>query len=173
MCTVLHGFFHDRNRGAIVFANNMKGHDGVFLLGYLLKNSIVPQNLIYSGSKIMYFRVQRGLDIRVLNSLNFFQLPLASLPASFGLSPESQEDVLRKGYFPHFFNTSENFNYVGPYPDADYYGADSMSTKDKAQFLLWLEEKKAANTTFDFAKEIDAYCKSDVTIYRQACLKCH
>ena len=66
--------------------------------------------IIYSGSKIMYMSVGRGLDIRLLDSLNFLPMKLAALPKAFGL----QE--LKKGWFPHFFNTKENQQYVGLFP---------------------------------------------------------
>lgn len=99
-------------------------HEGLwwvfFLLEYLLASSIIPK-IIYAGSKIMYSHVQRGLNIRILDSLNFLPMRLADLPKAFGLRE------LKKGYFPHFLNTKGNACYVGSYPAAHFYGCDMMN----------------------------------------------
>ena len=55
------------------------------------------------------------------------------MPKTFDLTE------LAKGYFPHKFNTDENQNYVGPYPDEKYYGYDDMKTSDKEKFEKWYE----------------------------------
>lgn len=46
-----------------------------------------------------------------------------------------------------------------------------MSDKDRSEFLTWYQSKINNNDQFDFAKEIVEYCRSDVKILRQACLK--
>lgn len=33
---------------------------------------------------------------------------------------------MKKGFFPHLYNTEENEYYVGPLPDKKYYGTTSM-----------------------------------------------
>ena len=48
----------------------------------------------------------------------------------------------KKGYCPHFLNTANNLDYVGPYPEPKYYGDDFMSADDRAQFLAWYYEQK-------------------------------
>ncbi|XP_053373006.1 uncharacterized protein LOC128546475 [Mercenaria mercenaria] len=58
---------------------------------------------------------------------------------------------------------------LGPYPEAKFYGHDFMSEKERSDLLAWLSEKK--NDVFDFRKEMLEYCRSDVDILRQACLK--
>jgi hypothetical protein len=73
-------------------------------------------------------------------------MKLSVLPKAFGLTE------LKKGWFPHYFNTSENQTYVGPYPDALYYGHDFMSEKERAELLVWLSERK--NDVFDFKKDL-------------------
>ena len=50
-----------------------------------MKNSIIPEPTIFNGSKIMYMKVGRGLNIRIIDSLNFLPMPLANLPKAFGL----------------------------------------------------------------------------------------
>ncbi|KAL5011991.1 hypothetical protein ScPMuIL_010542 [Solemya velum] len=110
----------------------------------------------------MYLEVGKGLNIQVLDSLNFLPMKLAALPKAFGLKE------LKKGYFPHFFNTTANQKYVGPYPDPHYYGIDYMSVNERREFLTWYDTAK--NDVFDFGKEMLEYCRSDVDILRQACL---
>ena len=155
--------FDEKHQNYTVLAHNMKGFDGYFLLEYLISNSIMPSKISYAGSKIMHFQVERGLNIRVSDSLNFLPMKLAALPKAFGL----QE--LKKGWFPHHFNTKNNQNYVGPFPESSYYGYDYMSDKDRAQFLKWHEDQ--TGNIFDFEKEMLEYCRSDVMILTQACMK--
>ena len=143
--------------------HNMKGYDGYFLLEYLIDQSMRPDKIIYNGSKIMYMTVEKDLHIKVIDSLNFLPMKLSKLPEVFGLKE------LKKGWFPHFFNTRENQRYVGPYPDPKYYGCDVMGNEEREKCLAWLESKE--NCIFDFKKEMLNYCRSDLDILRQACLK--
>ena len=82
--------------------HNMKGYDGYFLLEYLIDQSMLPDKIIYNGSKIMYMTVEKDLHIKVIDSLNFLPMKLSKLPEVFGLKE------IKKGWFPHFFNTREN-----------------------------------------------------------------
>ena len=109
----------------------------------------------------MYMSVERGLHMQVIDSLNFLPTKLSELPEAFGL------EELKKGWFPHHFNTRENQNYVGPYPEAKYYGHNFMGEKEREKLLAWLDERKGE--VFDFRKEMLDYCRSDVDILRQAC----
>jgi hypothetical protein len=92
-------------------------------------------------------------------------MALANFPKTFGLSE------LCKGYFPHLFNRKENQDYVGPIPPEPYYMANGMSTKKRETFLEWYREQRDNNYVFDFAKEIRAYCRSDVDILRRSCME--
>ena len=56
--------------------------------------------------------------------------------------PKSFDLTCKKGYYPHFFNTAENLDYVGPYPEPNFYGADYMSSDERAQFLEWYVEQR-------------------------------
>ena len=40
-------------------------------------------------------------------------MPLRKLPEAFGLQAS-------KSWFPHYFNTKTNLDYVGPIPDTKY-----------------------------------------------------
>ena len=142
--------FTDEHEYFKVVAHNMKGY---FLLEYLIDQSIRPDKIIYNGSKIMYMAVEKDLHIKVIDSLNFLPMKLSQLPKAFGI-PE-----LKTGTFPYYFNTRENQNYVGPYPDAKEYGYDFMSEKERSELVEWLSERENDILVFYFRKEILEYCK--------------
>jgi hypothetical protein len=96
-----------RDKGYTAIARYGKGYDSYFILKYCVENGIKPF-CIYNGSKI--------INLRIIDSSNFVQGPLKNFPKTFGLKE------LKKGYFPHFFNTTENRNYIGKIPDTKYYG---------------------------------------------------
>ena len=148
-----------------VIAHNARGYDSYFIYDYLIANSHTPDPVIFSGSKIMYMRVSTGgMNIRLLDSLNFLPMPLAQLPKSFGL------EELKKGFFPHFFNTPDNQeDILLNLPDMKYYDSDSMSKERRKEFMEWYEIHK--HDTFCFQKEMQEYCISDVDILLQACWK--
>ncbi|KAK3754674.1 hypothetical protein QZH41_004532 [Actinostola sp. cb2023] len=110
------------------------------------------------------------LGIEVKDSLNFISRALRYMPDMFDLEET-------KGYFPHRFNTDATINYGGPYPDAEYYGADFMVEKDRSTFLEWHTAKRAAfdpmnlENCFDLEKEKDVYCEMDVVVLAQAMMK--
>jgi len=79
--------FCETHKFVTAVAHNSKSYDGIFLLNYLVSQRIRPDKIIYNGSKIMYLHVGRGLNIRLIDSLNL--LPMKS----FGLTE------LKKGWF--------------------------------------------------------------------------
>ena len=91
-------------------------------------------------------------------------MPLSKLPKTFGLG-----DGLKKGDFPHHFNVKGNYGYVGKTPALRYYGIDQFNTADREDFIRWHDGVKG--NWFDFEKELLDYCKNDVKILSEACLK--
>ena len=86
---------HKQHKDFTVIAHNARGYDSYFIYDYLIANSHNPDPVIFSGSKIMYMKVPTGgINIRLLDSLNFLPMPLAQLPKSFGLVE------LKKGFSP-------------------------------------------------------------------------
>ena len=73
------------------------------------------------------------MGIKVIDSINFIPMSLSKMPKTFRLNE------LKKGYFPHFFNTPDNQNYIGDYPTANFYGTDFMSVEENVKFLEWHE----------------------------------
>ena len=154
-------FLKERYGGFNFIAHNMKGYDGYFLLDYLCQKKIKPTNVIFTGSKLLYLELKK-LHIQFLDSFNYLPMKLASLPKAFGLTE------LKKGFFPHKFNTTEHFNYVGPIPDKEYFDPDQMMVDNRIAFLQWYEEQ---HYIYDFQKELVEYCRSDVDILMRACIK--
>jgi len=99
----------------------------------------------------------------LIDSFNFLPMALSAMPKAF------DETEFKKGYFPHLFNTQENQNYIGQWPDASFYSPASMSAKSRDAFYKWYNEQKG--NIFDFNKEFLAYRESDVDILRRCCLK--
>lgn len=151
-------------RDSILIAHHAKSFDLYPVLEVLIdRHSIRPSKIIYNGSKIMYMHIAQKLNLTFVDSLNFLPMKLAKIPEAFGL----QE--LCKGYFPHFFNTKANQNYVGPYPELKYYGCDFMSSGERRKLAEWHASKR--NETFNFREEMLQYCRSDVDILRRGCLE--
>jgi len=74
---------------------------------------------------------------------------------------------MQEGLLSSIFNTAENLDYVGLYPEPKFYGAHYISSVERAQFLEWHEEQK--DRIFCHKQELLAYCMDDVNVLRQAC----
>ena len=142
-------------------SHNGKSYDNYFLLAYLIQNGSVPK-IIYNGSKIMMMHLEKGYNIRIIDSSNFLPMRLSALPKAFGLTERS------KGFFPHLFNKSENWNHRGSYPPVEDYGIESMFTAEREEFLKWYNSRQGS---FDFQEQMLVYCRNDVQLLREACLK--
>ncbi|KAM3927741.1 uncharacterized protein RB166_005949 [Leptodactylus fuscus] len=140
--------------GYTFVAHNAGRYDGYFLLCELIKEK-VRVKLITQGGRLLCVTLP-DLKLRFIDSLNFLPMKLSRLPEALGFSGS-------KGHFPHFFNTEENQNYVGPLPAPEYYGVDYMMPSDKKDFLEWYETQKGC--TFDFKAELKSYCKQDVDVF--------
>ncbi|XP_032234852.1 uncharacterized protein LOC116616861 [Nematostella vectensis] len=75
-------------------------------------------------------------------TLNFLQMPLSKLPKAFGF-----DHVTQKGTFPHFFNTPENQDYVGPMPDLSYYDLQGIKEEDARALRAWHQAEVARGTS--------------------------
>lgn len=146
---------------AIVVAHNFKGYDGYMILEELYRQHATNINLIVNGAKILSIDLPQ---IKFIDSMNFFPMALSNFPKTFGLHE------LKKGFFPHFFNTVENQDYVGPIPEVKFYDPDGMSPSRKEEFLKWHEQKVKENYHFDFQQELLTYCQSDVRLLKEGCM---
>lgn len=143
----------------ICIAHNAKSFDGQFILRHLVEKVRIKPEVILNGTKIILMTVE---NVKFIDSLNFMNLPLSSLPQAFSL-PD-----IEKGTFPHRFNRRENENYVGPIPALEEYSPEIMKSGDREKFLAWYAEQR--DVIFNFQEELIKYCKLDVKILRMACL---
>jgi len=125
---------------------------------YHTDNQIVEQ--LRNGCKLLEVKHD---NIRFIDSLSFFQMPLSAFPKTFGLTE------VKKCYFPHKFNTPDNQEYVGPIPAMDYYMAEATSPKGRQEFEKWHKEQHHIQVVFDFQKELVTYCESDVCLLKEGC----
>lgn len=149
--------FSKYHSDTIILAHNAKGYDAVLMYSYLINNAVTPE-VIFNGSKIMHMHIKKGLNIRVVDSINFMAMSLKSLCKAFSIKDET------KGYFPHYFNQVKNADYVDPLPPVRYYGHDSMHADERDEFLIWHKQQRQENKVFDMKVEIEKYCHSDVCI---------
>lgn len=164
-------FTATKNKSTFI-AHNFKGYDG-WLIHNHLKVSFgkKPKKIVLAGQKIMYMKFD---GVRFIDSLNFVQSGLDALPETFGLDTKK----FKKGYFPYKMNTDEFQNYVGNFPDIDKFEPEKMkvSTNHKigvkcdekakckfCDFNRWYESQKHI-TNYNFQKELEEYCISDVDI---------
>jgi len=59
-----------------------------------------------------------------LDSVSFLPFPLRKQPKAYGL-------MTSKSWYPHYFNTEENLEYVSPIPDVSYYGVNEMGVEKR------------------------------------------
>lgn len=146
----------------VLLAHNMGAYDGHFVLKKIIDNanSWKPKVLM-NGNKIIVIESSR---YRFLDSLNFLPTSLSKLPKMFDIP-------VQKGYYPHRFNTSQNYSYIGPMPKPEMYDYDSMNSADRNTFLKWYAEENAKNEIFNNNFELKKYCRIDVYILRMACTK--
>ncbi|XP_074115790.1 uncharacterized protein LOC141538307 [Cotesia typhae] len=133
-------------KNVVCIAHNAKGFDAQFILTELFNRQLSDIDTIMTGTSVTLIELN-SKKIKFIDSLNFISASLSALPKSFGF-----EDKMRKGYFPHFFNSRANQDYIGVMPDKQFYGFNSMSEKstspkksEKQEFLEWrnyLKEKQ-------------------------------
>ena len=66
--------------------------------------------------------------IKFIDSISFLPFPLRKLSSACGLTAA-------KVWYPHYFNTQENLDYVGSIHDPSHYGIDEMSAGERREFL--------------------------------------
>jgi hypothetical protein len=158
--------FSKQFQGYTMIAHNMKAFDGCFLLRYLGENCL-KATPIFAGKKIMSLEV-KSLKIRIIDSFNFLTFSLAQIEDSFGL------ENCTKGYFPHFFAKPSNYSYKGDLPPMETYGHNGMHPKARDKFIEWYLKLAATVTDrpkFDFERDIAIYCRQDVIILKEGCMR--
>jgi hypothetical protein len=156
--------FQKEHKGYTFIAHNGRGYDYKFIIRWVYANTDYQPFVIFAGQKIMYMAIKE-LNVRFIDSLSFITRPLKVFPKIFG------EKELKKGYFPHWFNTKQNWTYIGDMPPKEEFRCDSFNEKDRADFLEWYDEKVKSGYVWNHKKEMEEYCISDVDILRKCCIK--
>ena len=120
----------------------------------------VVEDQLTVGAKVLSFR---SGPIKFIDSLCFLPMPLASFSSTFNLTE------LKKGFFPHLFNTPDHQQYVGRIPDLEFYDPDGMMAKKKEELTRWHADQVRRNVMFNFKQEMIEYCKSDVALLKAGC----
>jgi len=84
------------------------------------------------GTKILSMIVE---NLYFLDSLNFLPMSVKSMPKSFDLTS-------KKGYYPYFFNTADNLDYVGPYPEPKFCGETTCQSRSEHNFWNDMKRKR-------------------------------
>jgi len=135
----------------------------VFIVENILKNISCrekPPRILKQGTKILCLNFKKT---KLIDSVSFIPLPLASFPKTFNISEIS------KGFFPFKFNIEKNQNYIGPIPEKEDFGYQFMNTDKKNEFDIFYSENK--EKLFDFQNEFRRYCISDCELLTRGCLE--
>ena len=134
-------FDHPVNEGAVFIAHNSSNYDAHFILSYLIRNGEYPE-ILANGGKLLEMKINTR-NAKLIDSCCFIAMPLSRFSDTFNI-PHT------KGTFPHMFNVSDNYNYVGPLPALRYYDPNGMKEPLRTQLIEW--HKAHENDVFDFAK---------------------
>jgi hypothetical protein len=110
-----------------------------------------------NGQKILCMSFEHT---KFIDSICFLPFPLRKLSGPFGLTAS-------KSWYPHYYNSIDNLDYVGQIPETSHYGVGEMRIGERTEFLAWYEEKKAV--VFNNRQVLESYCQDDATVLRQAC----
>ena len=146
-----------------VIAHNSQSYDLYFVMQHMLKNGRTPDRCIRRGGKLLYV-TRRDDCIRFIDSLCFLPMALSKLSSAFDLDEP-------KGFFCHYFNVPDNEGFKGNLPEDVHYGPGKMMPKTRAEFYKWYNEEAKKGGVFDFDAELLKYCRLDVHILEQACVK--
>lgn len=157
-------FMLNYNQGrSIALAHNGSGYDTRMIYESLLKR---PETFvakpIMRGTKFLDLKVNRKLMFR--DSMNHLNGGLAGLAKDF-------ETPTAKGYFPHLFNHTANYNYKGPIPDKKFFDLSHFKkAKDLETFNKWHDEFEGE---WEFMDQLKKYCQNDVEVLASVVKKYH
>lgn len=161
-CTKKHPNIPKKN--TIVFSHNGKAYDMQFItseLSFIDKNAEIK--IILNGHKILKIIFNRFITF--IDSYSIIPIGLAKFPSAFGFCNMTKFD------YPIYFNTFENYDYIGPIPDKKYYTIIKTSTNPKQlqAFHEWHSKLQETNYIFNNREELIKYCVNDVELLRRGC----
>jgi hypothetical protein len=123
------------------------------VLNFILQRAILLKwkvELIMNGLNIKCMRMEQ---LVFLDSISFIPFALRKLSDAFGLT-------VGKFWYPHYFNTRANLNYVRKFHDVSFYGVDEMSASEREEFLAWYAGQQGS--LFDNRRDLAAYCQDAI-----------
>lgn len=155
-------FMMQHNKGNnICIAHNASGYDTRLIFHAASKFSSVDMKPIMRGAKFMQLKINQSLVF--IDSLLHVKGSLRSLAHDF--VPNTS---LRKGHFPHLFNSVENYRYVGPIPDKKFFDLSFVlkTEDDKKEFDDWYATWDGRDD-WNFMDQLKDYCIDDVRILKE------
>ena len=123
----------------VAIVHDTKAFDLHFIVNRAILLKRKPE-LILKGLKVMCRKMEH---LVFLDSVSFLPCTLRKLNEAFLLTAS-------KSWYPHYFKTEENLDYIGPIPDVSYYGVNEMGEKERQEFLVWYDEsQKSVEPIFD------------------------
>lgn len=155
-------FMIQHNSGKnICIAHNAAGYDTRLLFSKVKSmNQKVSMAPIMRGGKFMQLTINQNLIFR--DSLLHVKGSLKSLAKDFC------DGLLEKGYFPHLFNSTENYGYIGRIPEKKYFDLSFSvrSQKEMDDFESWYDTWSGRDD-WNFDYELAKYCKNDVDVLQK------
>jgi G:T-mismatch repair DNA endonuclease (very short patch repair protein) len=157
----------DSMQGFSLVAHNGAGFDNPYLFQRLIQDYGLYVDPIYSSSKLLQFVVKRTQHsqeyiFRAIDSLQFFQSALSALPKQFGLDTRD----MKKGFFPYMFDKPSNWNYVGHFPDLEFYALREKREGEASDVEKWHIQQE--DNVFHFRRDMLDYCLQDVRVLLSA-----
>ena len=141
-----------KNKKTIIYAHNLSGFDGIFLLAHLIKNSnkLDIKPLVYNGKIIsIEFITKDNKVILFKDSYLLLPISLRKLCSAFNIEN-------KKGYFPFKL---KDINYIGILPSNEYWNDITIEN-----YKLLVEEYK--DKVWNFKEEAIKYCQLDcISLY--------
>jgi hypothetical protein len=148
----------------VAIAHNGAGYDSRLLFETLTKLNLLSKlEPTTRGTKFLQLTVNKNTQFR--DSLLHLPGSLSNLAKDFGLS-------MRKGNFPHLFNTAENYDYEGPIPGKEYFDL-SFSAKSSQDIIEFNEWHSTQTGIWNFKNELIKYCQDDVKILASLAMQFH
>ena len=151
-------FTKKSNKSLIVYAHNLSGFDGIFLMKHLLSFGKV-EPLLHNG-KIISIKVKLNV-VGYMNKTIIFKDSMLLLPLGLRKLCAAFNITMPKGYFP--FKLTDIF-YKGLFPKFEYWTGISMS---EYETLL----NKYTGGTWSFKDESIKYCQLDCIALHQVLIK--
>ena len=154
----INAMLNDNSGKNICVAHNGSGYDSRLVFECVAKTSRAEDiKPLVRGCKFMQLKVN---DTKFLDSMLHLPGSLANLAVGFF----GAEANIRKGHFPHLFNSEEHYTYEGPLPALHYFDMAFMIRDKKAlvAFKVWHAERSL--TPWHFKHELVEYCKNDVKV---------